>query len=124
MRRRDIWGLAIVALATAALILYRHYFIEPREWGAICAAAAPPPACLPRAGLIWLQRFYLWGSLALALGLWGFAWRGRFPAQLGAVVIGIAAIENYNASWGAVGAALGVWAWIRREGWTKKAVLF
>jgi len=34
-----------------------------------------------------------------------------------AVVLGEAAIENYNSTWGAIGAALGVWGWVRREGW-------
>ncbi len=117
MRRRDVWGGAAVAAATAGLILYRLYFIEPREWGALCAASAAPLACLPRAGLIWLQRFYLWGAASLGFGLFGFAWGGAFAAQLLAVVLGVAAIENYNATWGAVGLALGVWGWARREGW-------
>jgi hypothetical protein len=80
-------------------------------------SAAPPLACLPRGALIWLQRTYLWGTLSLMFGVWGFAWRGGFPVQLLAVLFGIAAIENYNATWGAVGLALGIWAWTRRDGW-------
>jgi hypothetical protein len=63
----------------------------------------------------------LLGSVPLALGLWGFAWRGAFAAQLGAVILGIAGIENYNATWGAVGLALGAWGWLRREGWPTSA---
>jgi hypothetical protein len=118
MRRRDWVGLLLVVAALAGFVAFRAAYIEPREWGALCVAAAPPLACLPRGGLIWMQRFYLWGSLSLALGLWGFAWRGGFAAQLAAVVLGIAAIENYNATWGAIGLALGVWAWLRRDGWT------
>ncbi len=114
-RRRDRVGLGIVALATAGLIAYRGFFIEPREWGAICAAAQPPLACLPRDGLVWLQRYYLWGVVSLLLGLWAFAWRAPFAVQVAAVVIGIAGIENYNATWGAAGAALGAWAWLRQE---------
>jgi hypothetical protein len=121
MQRRDYWGLGITALATAGFILYRAYFLEPREWGALCVSAAPPLACLPRAGLMWLQHYYLLGSVPLALGLWGFAWRGAFAAQLGAVILGIAGIENYNATWGAVGVALGAWGWLRREGWPTSA---
>jgi hypothetical protein len=35
--------------------------------------------------------------------------------------MGIAAVENYNATWGMVGAALGVWAWL---GQNKKAFFF
>ncbi len=123
MRRRDYIGFGVVVAATAALIAYRYAFIEPRAWGAICAAAHPPLACLPRAGLIWLQRYYLWGGIALALGLWAFAWGAPFAIQVAAVVIGIAGIENYNATWGAIGAALGAWAWLRRED-GRKHVLF
>ena len=122
MRRRDVFGLLAVGAATAGLIAYRAYFIEPREWGGICAAAGAPLACLPRAGLIWLQGRYLWGAASLALGLWGFAWGGGFAAQLGAVVVGAAAIENYNATWGAVGLALGAWGWMQER--RKKDLLF
>jgi hypothetical protein len=113
--RRDWAGLGLVAVATAGLIAYRAVFIEPREWGAICAAAPPPLACLPRAGLIWLQRTYLWGAASLLLGIWAFAWRAPFAVPVAAIVIGIAGIENYNATWGAAGAALGAWAWLRRD---------
>ena len=120
MRRRDIYGLGAAVLATAGLIAYRQVYLEPRQWGALCVSAAPPLACVPRDGLIWLQHYYLLGIVSLALGLWGFAWRGRFAAQLGAVLFGIAALENYNATWGAVGAALGAWAWLRREGWAQR----
>jgi hypothetical protein len=111
--RQDWAGLAIVTLATAALIAYRAYYIEPRAWGAICAAAGAPLACAPRAALFWLQTKYLWGGIALALGLWAFLARGPFAVAVASVVMGIAAVENYNATWGMVGAALGVWAWLR-----------
>ena len=117
MRRRDWVGLGAVLLVWAALIAYRQLYLEPRAWGALCVSARPPLACLPRQGLIWLQRYYLIGSASLALGVWGLAWRGGFAVQLGAVLIVIAAVENYNATWGAIGAALGAWAWLRREGW-------
>ncbi len=81
--------------------------------------AAPPLACVPRGGLIWLQGISTcWASYRWPCGLWGFAWRGGYPAQLCAILFGIAAIENYNATWGAIGAALGAWAWVRREGWS------
>ena len=120
MERRDVFGLCAVLLVAALLIAYRQTYLEPREWGALCVAAMPPLACMPRTGLIWLQHYYLLGSLPVALGLWGFAWRGGFPAQLGAVLLGVAGIENYNATWAAVGAALGAWAWLRREGWSPR----
>jgi hypothetical protein len=110
---RDWVGVAVVALATALLLAYRAVFIEPRAWGAICAAAAPPMACLPRAGLLWMQQLYLWGTMALALGLLAFLVRAPFALRVAAVVAGIAAVANYNATWGMAGAALGVWAWLR-----------
>ena len=105
--------MAVVAAAIAGLIIYRAYYIEPRAWGAICAAAAPPLACAPRAALFWLQTKYLWGGTALVLGLWAFLARGPFVVAVAAVVMGAAAVENYNATWGMVGAALGVWSWLR-----------
>jgi hypothetical protein len=117
MQRRDVWGLATVIAVTVGLIAYRAYFIEPREWGTVCVGASPPMACMPRAALIWLQRYYLWGTGSLVLGLLGFAWGGGFGAQLAAVILGVAAIENYNATWGAIGLALGAWGWLRRDGW-------
>lgn len=112
--RRDAAGLAAVAAALAALLLYRAWGVEPREWGAVCAAAAPPLACAPRAVLLWLQHWQLWGAGALALGLWAFM-GGPFAAAAAAVALGGAAVVNYNATWGMIGAALGAWAWLRRE---------
>jgi hypothetical protein len=113
LARRDWVGLGVVALATTCLFGYRAVFIEPRAWGAVCAAAAPPLACLPRGGLLWMQQRYLWGAIALVLGLWAFLVRAPFAVRVAAVVAGIAAVANYNATWGMVGAALGVWAWLR-----------
>jgi len=113
--RRDAIALACIAGFIAALLLYRHIYVEPREWGAICAPGAPdiPLACLPRAALLWLQYQYFWGLGALALGLWAFL-GGPFWIRIASVVLGIAAVINYNATWGMVGAALGVWAWLCR----------
>ncbi len=117
MTKRDYWGLTIVATATALLILYRYVYIEPRFWGAACASASAPAACVPRGWLLLMQRYYLWGGLALALGLWTFIGRGGFIAQISAIVLGVAGIENYNATWAAVGIALAAWCWLRRENW-------
>ena len=117
MRKQDYWGLGIVAAATALLIVYRYVYIEPRYWGAACALASAPSACIPRGWLIFLQRYYLWGGSALALGLWSFVDRGGFATQILAIVLGVAGIENYNATWAAAGAALGAWCWLRRENW-------
>ena len=113
MAPRDWVGLAVVGLATAGLLAYRANFIEPRAWGAICAAATPPVACLLRAGLLWMQQRYLWGAIALALGVLAFLARAPFAVRVASVVAGIAAVANYNATWGMLGAALGVWAWLR-----------
>lgn len=113
VRLRDWVGLAVVVAATAGLIAYRAAFIEPRAWGAVCAAAAAPVACVPRAALLWLQREYLWGGIALALGFSAFLLRLPFWVRVAAVVVGIAGVENYNATWGMVGAALGAWVWLR-----------
>lgn len=109
---RHVTGLVIVAVFLAGLFAYRHIFIEPREWGALCAAAAPPGMCLPRAGLLWLQHYYLWGALALALGLWAFI-GAPFAVSVTGVAIGAAAVVNFNATWGMLGLALATWAWIR-----------
>ncbi|MEJ0045435.1 MAG: hypothetical protein WDN04_04300 [Rhodospirillales bacterium] len=76
---------------------------------------AAPLACLPRAGLLWMQQHYLWGALALGLGLWALLGRAPFVVRVAAVVAGVAAVANYNATWGMAGAALGVWAWLRPQ---------
>ena len=121
LTRQDYAGLAIVAACTAFIFAYRAVYIEPRAWGALCAAASPPLACLPRAGLLWLQREYLWGGIALALGMVAFLARGPRAVSVAAVVMGVAAVANFNATWGMVGAALGVWAWFCMK---KEIVLF
>jgi hypothetical protein len=104
--------LVVVALWLAALLAYRARYVEPREWGSSCVAAAPPLACLPRQALLWAQHWGLWGLAALGLGLAAFA---GAPVAVAAVAAGIAGVVNYNATWGMLGAALGAWAWIRRE---------
>jgi hypothetical protein len=111
--RPHLIALAVVVLSVAALLAYRAWYVEPRVWGGLCAAADRPLACLPRAGLLWLQHYYLWGLAALALGLWAFL-GGPFAAAVAAVALGIGAVINYNATWGMIGAALGLWAWFRR----------
>jgi hypothetical protein len=112
MDRKDAMALGFVAAAIAALLAYRHVWVEPRGWGAICAAAAPPLACAPREALLWLQYWGLWGLGGLALGLAAFL---GAPVSVAAVAAGAAGVVNYNASWGMLGAALGGWAWIRRS---------
>ena len=112
---RDYAGLAIVAACAAAIFAYRALYIEPRVWGGLCAGAAPPLSCIPRTSVLWLQREYLWGGFALALGLGAFLKRGQLTLCVAAVSVGIVAIANFNATWGMVGAALGLWAWLREH---------
>ncbi len=110
---KDAAAATLVALSAWAIFAYRAHFIEPRAWGAICRAATPPLACAPRTALLWMQQHYLWGALALALGLAAFLLRPRTPLCAAAIIAGIAAVANYNATWGMLGAALGAWAWLR-----------
>lgn len=111
MSRRDWLGLLIALGVLGAMLGYRAVHVEPREWGALCAAAAPPLACGPRAALLWLQHWHLWGAGALGLGLWAFL-GGPFALRVAAVALGAVAVANYNATWGMLGLALGAWAWI------------
>jgi hypothetical protein len=98
-----------LGLWLAAIVLYRHLYIEPRSWVDACAAAAPPFACVPRAALLWAQHWGLWGLAALALGAAAFF---GAPVATLAMVAGIAGVVNYNATWGMLGMTLGAWAWI------------
>lgn len=111
VRQRHWRGLGIVAGSWVALFLFRHAYVEPREWGAVCAAASPPFACGFRAALLWMQYQGLWGGTALALGIWAFV-GAPFGATVAAVALGIAGVVNYNATFGMLGAALGAFAWI------------
>jgi len=109
--RRDLFGVLAVLMATGALVAYRAWGIEPRAWASLCTDAAAPVACAPRAALLWLQHYYVWGGAALVMGLLAFAGRAAWLRPV-AVAAGVAAVINYNATWGMVGAALGAWAWI------------
>ncbi|MFT8244308.1 hypothetical protein [Roseomonas sp. BN140053] len=112
LARRDLGGLLAVVLAVGAMAIYRAVWVEPREWGAACLDLSQAPlACLPRAGLLWLQHWQLWGGAALLLGLWGFIGSPNW-VRVAAVALGIIAILNFNATWGMLGAALGAWAWV------------
>ena len=106
-------GIAIVIAAVAGLAAFRQTYVERPGWDAICAAAAAPPVCMPLQALGWTQYWYLWGTAALALGLAAFL-IGWLPLAVGAVTLGAMAVQNYNVTWGVLGAALGVWVWVRR----------
>lgn len=110
--RRDFFAVLAVVAAVAAFILYRRFGVEPRFWAGVCMAAHPPLACALRQAVVWLQGQGLWGLAALALGLAAFATR-RFTLSPLAVALGAAAVVNYNAGLGMLGAALGVWTWLR-----------
>jgi len=112
MTRRDWTALGLLALAIALLVLYRHTMIEPRHWGATCAAPDAPSVCLVRAGFLWLQHWELYGIGALLLGIAAFL-GAPFAVAVAAVGLGAAAVINYNASWGMLGAILGAWRWLR-----------
>jgi hypothetical protein len=108
----DWAGLAAVVLVGGGMAAFRQVAIVPRVTVGLCAAANAPFAfCGPRAAVLWLQYQQLFGWAALALGLAGFCLGRRWPSVF-AIGIGIAAVVNYNATTGILGAALGLFAWI------------
>jgi hypothetical protein len=109
MRRRDLWPLLGLALWLAALLAFRATYVEPRAWGAACTAAGAPWACVPRAALLWMQHYGIWGGAALALGLASFL---GAPTILLAIALGLGGVVNYDASFAMLGLALAAWAWI------------
>ncbi len=113
--RGDWVWLAVVVAAGVGMAAYRAVYIEPRAWGAVCAGVGAPWACVPRAGLLWLQTKYLFGVISLVLGVAAFLMRGPRWLAAVAMIVGIAGVQNYNATWGMLGAALGAWAWL--SGW-------
>jgi hypothetical protein len=110
-RPEDWMGIWVVAVIGGGMFAFRQLAIVPRATVGLCAAAAAPPICAPRAVVLWLQYQQLFGWTALALGLAAFILGKRWPGVL-AIAIGIAAVENYNATAGIIGAALGLVAWI------------
>ena len=110
--RRDLWALLAVAAAIGLMTAYRHVYVEPRAWGAICLDLSGAPfACRPRAALLWLQHWQFWGAGAMLLGFWAFL-GGPLAVRGAAVALGVIAVLNFNATWGMIGAALGAWAWV------------
>jgi hypothetical protein len=107
----DWMGLWIVAMIGGGMFVFRQLAIVPRATVGLCAAANAPAICAPRAAVLWLQYEQLFGWAALALGLAAFFSGRRMLAALG-IGVGIAAVVNYNATTGIIGAALGLIAWI------------
>ncbi|HXA20906.1 MAG TPA: hypothetical protein VNW90_01315 [Acetobacteraceae bacterium] len=93
MKCADWVGLGVVATILAGLVLFRRGYVEPREWAKLCAAAAPPLSCLPRAEMLWLQRWYLWGIGALLLWL-GVFLHGQPIVAVAAVALWAVEVTN------------------------------
>ncbi len=110
--KRDLWAALAVGAAIALMVTYRHLQVEPREMGALCLDLSQAPfACQPRAALLWLQHWQLWGAGAVVLGIWAFI-GAPFWVRAAALALGVIAVLNFNATWGMIGAALGGWAWV------------
>jgi hypothetical protein len=107
----DGLGLAAVAVIGGGMYAFRQLAIVPRATVGLCAAANAPAFCAPRGAVLWGQYEQLFGWTALALGLVAFFAGKRWAGAL-AVAVGIAAVVNYNATTGIIGAALGLVAWI------------
>ncbi|WP_338661598.1 hypothetical protein VQH23_15270 [Pararoseomonas sp. SCSIO 73927] len=110
--KHDLIAVLAVVAAIGLIVLYRYLQVEPRHMGALCLDLSTAPfACKPRAALLWLQHWQLWGAGALALGIWAFI-GAPFAVRAAAVALGVIAALNFNATWGMLGAALGAWAWV------------
>jgi hypothetical protein len=104
----------IAVLLGGGAFVFRQLAIVPRATVGICAAANPPLFCAPRHAVLWMQFEGWWGWLALACGLAAF-FSGKRPLGALAIGLGIAAVVNYNAGPGIVGAAIVLSAGIGRE---------
>ncbi len=105
-------GITAIALIGVGMALFREVAIVPVSTVALCAGAKAPVAlCAPRAAVLWLQYEHLFGTAALILGIIGFCCGKRWAGVLG-IAIGIAAVVNYNATDGIIGASLGLFAWM------------
>ncbi len=107
----DLIGLALVLFIGGGAELFRQLAIVPRATVGICAAANAPAFCAPRAAVLKLQYFHAFGWVALALGIATFILGRRLPGAL-AIGVGIAAVVNYNGTYGILGAAFGLFAWL------------
>lgn len=103
-----IWAVSVIGFGMFA---FRQLAIVPRATVGLCAATPAPPICVPRAAVLWLQYHQLFGWAALILGLAGFFLGRRWAGILG-LGVGIAAVENYNATTGMIGAAFGLITWL------------
>ncbi len=90
---------------------FRQLAIVPRATVGICAASNAPAFCGPREIILKLQYFHGFGWAALCLGLIAFILGKRLAAAL-AIGIGVAAVVNFNGTYGIIGIALGLFTWI------------
>jgi hypothetical protein len=107
----DWFGVWAITMIGAGAFAFRQLAIVPRATVGLCAAAAAPPICAPRAAVLYLQYIQAFGWTALALGILAFILGKRWPGIL-AIALGITAVINYNATPGIIGAALGIITWI------------
>jgi hypothetical protein len=111
--RRHALGVAAVLLTAVALEVFRRVWFEPRAIGLACLhGTGPYGICAARSVLGLLTQFQVLGSVALVLGIWAMA-SGGFVVAVAAVCAGVTGLIDYNVSWGMLGAALGVWVWLR-----------
>ena len=119
----DWLGVALTALLGGGAFAFRWFAIMPRATVGLCAAADAPGFCTPRHWVLSGQYYGTFGWAALALGLAAFFGGKRVLGAL-ALGAGIAAVVNYNATQGIIGAALGLVAWLSlasgRPGWGLK----
>ena len=107
----DWYGLTVVALLGVGAWVFRFQTIAPLWTVAACAGPDRPGFCVPRQAMLWLQYQQAFGWAAFILGVAGFVLGRRWLGVL-ALGVGIAAVVNYNATTGVLGAALGLYAWI------------
>ncbi|MDE1172945.1 MAG: hypothetical protein PW790_04610 [Parvibaculaceae bacterium] len=94
--RRVVRWLFAGALALGLGLAIRYGFIQSREVGQICIAAAPPGWC-GLTHLLWAVSHYsIWGVPALIAALFGF-FRGSKTALFIALLLGLLGLGLYNA---------------------------
>ena len=110
--RRDWAGIAAVVVVFGLFQAFRLIWMEPRSVGLACLHGGPSLVCSTLSGLAWVIHFYVIGGVALLCGIWAITRGSLLPAVL-SVCLGVVGMIDYNISWGLLGAALGVWTWLR-----------
>jgi hypothetical protein len=110
-RAEDFFGLWAVAMIGGGAYLFRLLTIKPVAMVGICAAANAPAICTPRHLVLMGGYLGLFGWAAVLLGLYAFFRAGRFAGAV-ALGLGIAAVVNYDGTFGIIGGAIGLTAWL------------